>query len=106
MSTVTDTVVGKGRNMGTNFWLIVLAISLVVFGVNTGYGTWKTARLGGASTPASNLQLNSKRLANTGREAVEGDRAAFNAFKGTTDEVVSSSDERLGRKACQNTCIS
>src|SRR3546814_869050 len=87
MSTVTDTVVGKGRNMGTNFWLIVLAISLVVFGANTGYATWKAARLGGASTSASNLQLNSQRLANQGREAVEGDRAAFTAFKATKAEV-------------------
>src|SRR3546814_9058558 len=87
MSTVTDTVVGKGRNMGTNFWLIVLAISLVVFGANTGYATWKAARLGGASTSASNLQLNSQRLANQGREAVEGDREAFTAFKATKAEV-------------------
>ncbi|GAB3315534.1 methyl-accepting chemotaxis protein [Luteimonas notoginsengisoli] len=87
MSTVMDTVAGKGRNMGTNFWLIVLAISLVVFGANTGYATWKAARLGGASTSASNLQLNSQRLANQGREAVEGNREAFAAFKATKAEV-------------------
>src|SRR3546814_18015411 len=86
MSTVTDTVVGKGRNMGTNFWLIVLAISLVVFGANTGYATWKAARLGGASTSASNLQLNSQRLAQQGREAVEGDVEAFPAFTATKTE--------------------
>src|SRR3546814_18758711 len=73
--------------MGTNFWLLVLAISLVVFGANTGYATWKAARLGGASTSVSNLQLNSQRLANQGREAVEGDRAAFTAFKATKDEI-------------------
>jgi len=87
MSTVMDTVAGKGRNMGTNFWLIVLAISLIVFGANTGYATWKAARLGGASTSASNLQLNSQRLANQGREAVEGNREAFTAFKATKAEV-------------------
>ncbi len=86
MSTV-DTVAGKGRNIGTNFWLIVLAISLVVFGANTGYATWKAARLGGASTSASNLQLNSQRLANQGREAVEGNKEAFDAFKATKAEV-------------------
>src|SRR3546814_17031402 len=49
--------------------------------------TWKAARLGGASTSASNLQLNSQRLANQGREAVEGDREAFTAFKATKAEV-------------------
>jgi len=88
-----DTVAGKGRNMGTNFWLIVLAISLVVFGANTGYATWKAARLGGASTAASNLQLNSQRLANQGREAVEGNKAAFDAFKVTKTEVDSDISE-------------
>jgi twitching motility protein PilJ len=82
-----DTVAGKGRNMGTNFWLVVLAIALVVFGANTGYATWKAARLGGASTSASNLQLNSQRLANQGREAVGGNRDAFAAFKATKAEV-------------------
>src|SRR3546814_7944787 len=69
------------------FALPILAISLVVFGANTGYATWKAARLGGASTSASNLQLNSQRLANQGREAVEGDREAFTAFKATKAEV-------------------
>lgn len=87
MSTVMDNVAGKGRSMGTNFWLIVLAFSLVIFGANTGYAAWKAARLGGASTAASNLQLNSQRLANQGREAVEGNREAFTAFKATKAEV-------------------
>jgi twitching motility protein PilJ len=87
MSTVMDTVAGKGRNMGTNFWLILLAVALVVFGANTGYATWKAQRLGGASTAASNLQLNSQRLANQGREAVEGKRESFAAFKATKAEV-------------------
>ena len=87
MSTVMDTVAGKGRNMGTNFWLIVLAVALVIFGANTGYATWKAQRLGGASTAASNLQLNSQRLANQGREAVEGKRESFAAFKATKAEV-------------------
>lgn len=87
MSTVMDSVAGKGRNMGTNFWLVVLAVALVVFGANTGYAAWKAARLGGASTAASNLQVNSQRLANQGREAVAGKREAFAAFKATKAEI-------------------
>ncbi|MGH8031298.1 MAG: methyl-accepting chemotaxis protein [Luteimonas sp.] len=87
MSTVMDGVAGKGRNMGTNFWLIVLAIALVVFGANTGYATLKAGRLGGASTSASSLQVNSQRLANQGREAVEGRAEAFAAFKATKAEI-------------------
>jgi twitching motility protein PilJ len=67
-----DNVAGKGRNIGTNVWLGLLVVSLVVFGANTAYSISKAARLGGASTAASNLQVNSQRLANQGREAVGG----------------------------------
>jgi twitching motility protein PilJ len=87
MSTVMDTVAGKGRNLGTNFWLVLLGLSVLVFGLNTGYATWKAARLGGASSAASNLQVDSQRLANQGREAVEGNAEAFNAFKATKARI-------------------
>ena len=86
MSTVMDTVAGKGRNMGTNFWLIVLAVALVVFGANTGYATWKAAAPRRRQHRGPNLQLNSQRLANQGREAVEGKRESFAAFKATKAE--------------------
>ncbi|WP_407354192.1 methyl-accepting chemotaxis protein [Luteimonas sp. R10] len=87
MSTVLDTVAGKGRTLGTNFWLTVLAIALLVFGANTGYAIWKAARLGGASTAASSLQVNSQRLAIQGREAVAGDAEAYAAFKATKAQI-------------------
>jgi twitching motility protein PilJ len=87
MSTVMDTVTGKGRNLGTNFWLVVLGLSVLIFGLNTGYATWKAARLGGASTAASSLQVNSQRLANQGREAVEGNAESFTAFKATKAQI-------------------
>jgi len=87
MSTVMDNVAGKSRTLGTNFWLILLAVSVVIFGLNTGYAMWKAARLGGASTSASSLQVNSQRLANQGREAVGGDSTAFAAFKATKTQV-------------------
>jgi twitching motility protein PilJ len=83
MSTPIDTIAGKGRSRGTNFWLWVLAVSLLIFAANTGYALWKTARFGGANTAASNLQVNSQKLANLGREAVEGDATAFKAFRDT-----------------------
>ena len=81
MSTVVDTIAGKGRGLGSNFWVAALLVTLVVFALNTGYAGWKAARLGGASTAASSLQVNSQRLANQGREAV-GDAGAFAAFRG------------------------
>jgi twitching motility protein PilJ len=87
MSTVVDTVAGKGRGLGSNFWIAALVATLVIFGANTGYAGWKAARLGGASTSASSLQVNSQRLANQAREAVSGNTASFAAFKETKARI-------------------
>ena len=87
MSTLMDTVAGKGRSLSTNAWIALLVGSLVVFAGNTLYATTKASRLGSASTAASRLQLNSQRLANQGREAIGGDAAAFDAFKATKAEI-------------------
>lgn len=88
MSTVMDGAAGKGRSLGVNTWLVVLGVSVLVFGLNTGYATWKAARLGGASSAASDLQVNSQKLAVQGQEAVGGDAAAFAAFKETRAQIV------------------
>ena len=86
MSTVMDNVAGKGRNVGTNVWIFALIASLVVFAGNTVIATTKAARLGGASTAASNLQVNSQKLANQGREAIGGKAESFADFKATRAE--------------------
>ena len=102
MSTVMDNVAGKGRNVGTNFWLLLLAGSVIVFAANTGYATWKAARLGGASSSASDLQVNSQKLANQGREAVGGKAESFAAFKATraqVDQDVEQLNDRFGQAA-------
>ncbi len=87
MSTMMDTAAGKGRNLSTNFWIWMLIGSLVVFAGNTLYATTKAARLGGASTSASRLQLNSQRMANQSREAIDGNAQAFESFKATRQEI-------------------
>src|SRR5690606_4441040 len=87
MSTMMDSAAGKGRNLSTNFWIWLLIGSLVVFAGNTLYATTKASRLGGASTAASRLQLNSQRLANQGREAIDGNGQAFESFKATKGEI-------------------
>ena len=102
MSTLMDSVAGKGRNISTNFWIWLLIGSLLVFAANTLYATTKASRLGGASTAASRLQLNSQRLANQGREAVAGDSQAFDAFKATkteVDEDIKTLNDRFGDQA-------
>ena len=102
MSTMMDNVAGKGRNLSTNAWIALLIGSLVVFAGNTLYATTKASRLGGASTSASRLQLNSQRLANQSREAVEGNAEAFTAFKDTkaeVDEDIKTLNDRFGDAA-------
>jgi len=87
MSTAMDNIAGKGRSLGTSFWIWALILSLVVFAANTIWATTKSSRLGGASTAASDLQVNSQRLANQGREAVGGNADSFAAFKDTKDQI-------------------
>ena len=93
MSTVMDTVAGKGRSQGANLWLLVLALSLVVSvalvisAANAGNALWKSSGFGGAITAALNLQVNSQKLSNLGREAVNGDAGAFKAFRDTKAQM-------------------
>ncbi|MGH8045253.1 MAG: methyl-accepting chemotaxis protein, partial [Stenotrophomonas sp.] len=68
MSTTSETAkAGKLGTVGTNFWLGLLALSMIVFGVNTGLATWQGSRLAGASTGAADLQVLSQQLTNQGR---------------------------------------
>ncbi len=99
MSTMMDSVAGKGRNLSTNFWIWLLLGSLLVVGANTAYMLTKASRLGGAGESAARLQLNSQRLANQGRDALDGNAQAFEAFKETKDQVdadIKSLNERFG----------
>ena len=101
MSTDMNSVAGKARNLGVNTWLVLLLVAVAVFALNTGYATYKAARLGGASSAASNLQVLSQQLANQGREAVGGNAQAFNAFKATKaqiDEDIASLNSNFGNE--------
>jgi len=87
MSTAADTLVVKRRTFGTNFWVVVLVIAGAILVLNTGYGTWKASRFGSASAAASNLRVDSQRLANQGTDAVRGNAAAFETFKATRAQI-------------------
>ncbi len=103
MSTATDTpTANKLSNLGTNFWLFLLVLSVVLFSLNTGVSAWQGSRLGGASSGAADLQVLSQQLANQGREAVAGDAEAFKAFKATKQEIdstIASLTSRFGQEA-------
>lgn len=88
MSTATDSpTAGKLGSFGTSFWLLLLALSVLAFGANTGYATYEGGRLAGASTGASDMRVLSQQLTNLGREAVAGNAEAFKAFKETKDQI-------------------
>ena len=90
MSTATDSPsASKIGSFGNSFWLALLAISVIVFGANTGVATYQGSRLSGASTGASDMRVLSQQLANQGREAVAGNAEAFKAFKETKQSVES-----------------
>ncbi len=83
-----NSVAGKARSVGTNTWLVVLGVSVLVLVLNVGYALYKASLLSGAGASASSLQVLSQRLAVQGREAVGGDEAAYAAFKATKGRVV------------------
>ncbi len=88
MSTATDSPAAtKVGNLGSTFWLVLLALSVIVFGANTGVATWQGSRLSGASTGASDMRVLSQQLANQGREAVAGNAETFKAFKSTQQQI-------------------
>ncbi|HEY9254155.1 MAG TPA: methyl-accepting chemotaxis protein [Stenotrophomonas sp.] len=102
MSTAPDAPQNKKiGGVSTSFWLILLAVSLIVFSANFAVSTWQGSRLAGASTGAADLQVLSQQLANQGREAVSGDAKAFAAFKDTKaqiDKTVSELEGRYGQE--------
>ena len=90
MSTTPDSpVTSRLGGVSTGFWLVLLALSVLVFGLNTGVATWQGSRLAGAGTGAADLQVLSQQLANQGRDAVAGNAAAFKAFGGTKAQIES-----------------
>ncbi|KRA46812.1 methyl-accepting chemotaxis protein [Pseudoxanthomonas sp. Root630] len=88
MSTASDSPsASKIGSFSNSFWLALLALSVIVFGANTGVATYNGSRLSGASTGASDMRVLSQQLANQGREAVAGNASAFKAFKETKQSV-------------------
>lgn len=94
---------------GTNFWLGLLAVSMLVFGANTGVSTWQGGRLSGGQESAASLQVLSQRLAIQGREAVAGNASAFAEFKSSRkaiDASVKELQERFKAEASVRTPLS
>ncbi|WP_256644225.1 methyl-accepting chemotaxis protein [Stenotrophomonas sp. 9(2022)] len=98
MSTASDAPkTGKLRLGGSNLWLALLALSMILFGVNTGVSTWQGSRLADAGSKAADLQVLSQQLANQGRDAVGGNAQAFTAFKATRNAIEQNVSTLQGR---------
>ena len=87
MSTEWTTSPAKAATWASTPGWSCWALSVLVFGLNTGVATYQGSRLAGASSSAANLQVLSQQLANQGREAVGGNAASFAAFKATKEQV-------------------
>ncbi|KAF1698526.1 chemotaxis protein [Pseudoxanthomonas jiangsuensis] len=88
MSTAPETPkTSRLGGVSTGFWLVLLVLSVIVFGANTGVATWQGSRLAGASTGAADLQVLSQQLANQGRDAVSGNAEAFKTFRQTRSQI-------------------
>ncbi|MCR6686287.1 methyl-accepting chemotaxis protein [Pseudoxanthomonas sp.] len=88
MSTAPETPkTSRLGGVSTGFWLVLLVLSVIVFGANTGVATWQGSRLAGASTGAADLQVLSQQLANQGRDAVSGNAESFKTFRQTRSQI-------------------
>jgi twitching motility protein PilJ len=87
MSTAASSPNARPSGRGSTFWLILLGLSVILFGANTGMATYEGSRLSGASTGAADLQVLSQQLANQGRDAVTGNADAYAAFKDTKKRI-------------------
>ena len=87
MSTASESLMDKARTQGTNFWLMALLISFLVFALNAGYSLFKSSRYGGASSAAADLQVLSQQYANQSREAVDGKEPAFASLKNVKAQI-------------------
>ena len=98
MSTTPDSpTTSRLGGVSTGFWLVLLALSVLVFGLNTGVATWQGSRLAGAGTGAADLQVLSQQLANQGRDAVSGNAEAFKDFRQTKAQIESTVSDLQGR---------
>ncbi|MET0289545.1 MAG: methyl-accepting chemotaxis protein [Pseudoxanthomonas sp.] len=101
MSTAASSPNARPSGRGSTFWLVLLGLSVILFGANTGMATYEGSRLSGASTGAADLQVLSQQLANQGRDAVAGSADAYTAFKETKkriDSTIGDLQTRFGQE--------
>ena len=87
MSNVGGGIVERARNWGTNIWILILLIALVVLVADLGATYWLSSQETSARSLVSDTQLLSQQLSVQAKDAVGGDASAFAAFKDTRDAI-------------------
>lgn len=87
MSNVTGGLVARASNWGTNIWIAIVAVALVIFGANFGFSTFYNAQETSARGLASEIEVLSQQLSVQAKEAVAGNADAFTLFKATKANI-------------------
>ena len=87
MSNVTGGLVGRASNWGTNIWIAIVAVALVIFGANFGMSTFYNSQETSARGLASEVEVLSQQLSVQAKEAVAGNPDAFAKFKVTKANI-------------------
>ncbi|HEY2344450.1 MAG TPA: methyl-accepting chemotaxis protein [Xanthomonadaceae bacterium] len=83
MSNVGGGLAGRG----TNFWVVLLIGSGVLFGVNYAMSSYSSDRETWARGLVADIQVKSQQLAKQASDAVGGDQESFAKFKDTRDAI-------------------
>ena len=91
MSANTSSIKGKVSTFGIRAWVLILAISVLVFLGNFLYANYLAKQENNARSLTAELQVLSQQLAKYSKEAVEGNADSFQEFNDTKkriDEIV------------------
>ncbi len=83
MSNVSGGLVGRVGSWGTNVWIGVVVVSLLVFGANFGLSTLYGRQETNAGVLVADISVKSQQLAVQAKDALAGDQDAFAKFKET-----------------------
>jgi twitching motility protein PilJ len=86
MST-TSSVTERVSNFGVRIWILILALSALVFVANFGYATYLSSQENNARRLAAEMQVLSQQLAKYAKEAVEGNADSFGEFTATKTRI-------------------
>ena len=83
MSNQSTRLMDRTRNWGTNIWILLIVLALLVFAANFVASSYLNSRENWARGLVADTQVKSQQLAVQARDAIAGDSDAFAKFKDT-----------------------